>query len=240
MACVSTIGRTKKCNIVPPNLVLFPVLKWYFVVIPRSSIHCPPVGGIHGRDNQSAFNEIDNGNEFIYTGSDGKDLSGNKRTALQSCDQELTCNNRALTLNCNTEINNKKEQQLWIGKKANHFDDLNKVTKTYSETEISGFVVWGFVLKKDDPAPALRTAFLDKDEETFMCICCQDIVFEPITLECSHNICKECLKTSFAFNVYQCPSRRTELGKTYLMNINTMLAILQLTRDQYRHAHAED
>lgn len=36
----------------------------------------------------------DNGDEFYYTGSGGRDLSGNKRTAEQSCDQKLTRMNR--------------------------------------------------------------------------------------------------------------------------------------------------
>jgi E3 ubiquitin-protein ligase UHRF1 len=31
--------------------------------------------------------DTDDGMEFIYTGSGGRDLSGNKRTAEQSCDQ---------------------------------------------------------------------------------------------------------------------------------------------------------
>ena len=36
----------------------------------------------------------DHGNSFTYTGSGGRDLSGNKRTAEQSCDQKLTNTNR--------------------------------------------------------------------------------------------------------------------------------------------------
>ena len=32
----------------------------------------------------------DDGETFTYTGSGGRDLSGNKRTAEQSCDQVLT------------------------------------------------------------------------------------------------------------------------------------------------------
>lgn len=36
----------------------------------------------------------DHGNFFTYTGSGGRDLSGNKRTAEQSCDQKLTNTNR--------------------------------------------------------------------------------------------------------------------------------------------------
>ena len=36
----------------------------------------------------------DDGDEFTYTGSGGRDLSGNKRTAEQSFDQTLTKTNR--------------------------------------------------------------------------------------------------------------------------------------------------
>lgn len=38
----------------------------------------------------------DNGNSFTYTGSGGRDLSGNKRTAGQSSDQKLTNTNRCV------------------------------------------------------------------------------------------------------------------------------------------------
>lgn len=43
------------------------------------------------------FSFQDDGNEFTYTGSGGRDLSGNKRTAEQSCDQKLTNMNRSET-----------------------------------------------------------------------------------------------------------------------------------------------
>jgi E3 ubiquitin-protein ligase UHRF1 len=42
----------------------------------------------------------DKGDEFIYTGAGGRDLSGNKRAAEQSKDQTLTRDNAALALNC--------------------------------------------------------------------------------------------------------------------------------------------
>lgn len=38
--------------------------------------------------------DVDNGDEFTYTGSGGRDLSGNKRTAEQSCDQTLARENK--------------------------------------------------------------------------------------------------------------------------------------------------
>ncbi|XP_001945737.1 E3 ubiquitin-protein ligase UHRF1 isoform X1 [Acyrthosiphon pisum] len=368
MACV---GRTKKCNIVPSNhFGPIPGVEvgttWLFrVQVSEAGIHRPPVGGIHGRDNQGAFSivlsggyedDVDNGDEFLYTGSGGRDLSGNKRTALQSCDQELTRYNRALALNCNAKIDSEKGATAVDWKKGkpvrvvrnyklckhskyapdlgNRYDGLYKVIKYYPETGISGFTVWRFVLRRDDPTPAPWTAqgkkriaqlglkliypenyipavtndtksklpgskrkrtlqdadiedneqcknndpkrnsserevadnpekkskicyelekeaetlitadvantkywedckeylekgkkaFLDRVEEMFSCICCQEIVFEPITTECSHNICKGCLRRSFNADVFQCPSCRAELGKSYPMNVNVKLA----------------
>lgn len=56
------------------------------------------MAGIHGRENLGAFSvvlsggyedDVDNGDEFLYTGSGGRDLSGNKRTNDQSFDQKL-------------------------------------------------------------------------------------------------------------------------------------------------------
>ena len=65
----------------------------------ESGIHRPHVAGIHGRENEGAYSivlsggydeDTDDGEEFTYSGSGGRDLSGNKRTAKQSMDQKLT------------------------------------------------------------------------------------------------------------------------------------------------------
>lgn len=32
--------------------------------------------------------------------------------------------------------------------------------------------------------------FLDKVQDLFICICCQELLKQPITTECKHNICK--------------------------------------------------
>lgn len=43
---------------------------------------------------------------------------------------------------------------------------------------------------------------MERVENLFACICCQDLIFQPITTECSHNFCKvtfvfcECLSLS--------------------------------------------
>ena len=44
---------------------------------------------------------------LLLAGSGGRDLSGNKRTAAQSFDQELTRTNAAIASNCNAKFNDK-------------------------------------------------------------------------------------------------------------------------------------
>ena len=77
-------------------------LKWYWKVS-EVGVHRPHVAGIHGRESEGAYSivlsggyedDIDSGDHFMYTGSGGRDLSGNKRTAEQSSDQQLTRMNK--------------------------------------------------------------------------------------------------------------------------------------------------
>uniref|UniRef100_A0A3P9PGS5 E3 ubiquitin-protein ligase UHRF n=1 Tax=Poecilia reticulata TaxID=8081 RepID=A0A3P9PGS5_POERE len=119
MACV---GRTKECTIVPSNhygpIPGIPVgATWKFrVQVSEAGVHRPHVGGIHGRSNDGSYSlvlaggfedEVDRGDEFTYTGSGGRDLSGNKRIGEHSFDQTLTHMNRALALNCDAPLNDK-------------------------------------------------------------------------------------------------------------------------------------
>ncbi|XP_042271747.1 E3 ubiquitin-protein ligase UHRF1 [Thunnus albacares] len=356
MACV---GRTKQCTIVPSNhygpIPGIPVGSlWKFrVQVSESGVHRPHVAGIHGRSNDGAYSlvlaggyedDVDDGNEFTYTGSGGRDLSGNKRTAEQSCDQTLTHMNRALALNCNVPVNDKNgaESKNWKegkpvrvvrnckGRKhskyspeeGNRYDGIYKVVKYWPAKGKSGFLVWRYLLKRDDDEPApwtrdgkerikklglvmqypagyqkekenkneveeeaatpskakrkrksqgsestktspaktpkkvkvevykltqeqkalikgdkpnkklwdeameslsLGPKFLNKVEEVFLCICCQEVVFQPITTECQHNVCRECLQRSFKAEVYSCPACRHDLGKNYSMAVNKSL-----------------
>lgn len=68
--------------------------------------------------------------------------------------------------------------------------------------------------------------FLSKLEETFLCICCQEVVFQPITTECQHNVCKSCLQRSFKADVYTCPACRYDIGKNCSMVVNKCLQSL--------------
>ncbi|XP_073438120.1 E3 ubiquitin-protein ligase UHRF1-like [Dendrobates tinctorius] len=363
MACV---GRSRECTIVPSNhygkIPGVPVgTMWKFrVQVSEAGVHRPHVAGIHGRSNDGSFSlvlaggyedDADDGTEFTYTGSGGRDLSGNKRTAEQSCDQKLTNMNRALAMNCNTPINNKEgaEAKDWKAGKpvrvvrnakgskhskfapeeGNRYDGIYKVVKYWPEKGKSGFLIWRYLLRRDDDEPAPWTKegkergkklgltmqypegylesvankerekenldsdelespvkgkrkrksviddddddddeegtqkktktelvydltpeqkeliekdelnvklwsevmthlkegpkFISKVEETFLCICCQEVVYKPITTECLHNICKSCLDRSFKASVYSCPACRHDLGKNYDMRVNKPL-----------------
>uniref|UniRef100_A0A8C6NZ84 E3 ubiquitin-protein ligase UHRF n=1 Tax=Nothobranchius furzeri TaxID=105023 RepID=A0A8C6NZ84_NOTFU len=343
MACV---GRTKQCTIVPSNhygpIPGVPVGSlWKFrVQVSESGVHRPHVAGIHGRSNDGAYSlvlaggyedDVDDGNEFTYTGSGGRDLSGNKRTAEQSCDQTLTHMNRALALNCNVSVNDKhgaeaknwkegkpvrvvrnckgRKHSKYCPEEGNRYDGIYKVVKYWPDKGKSGFLVWRYLLKRDDDEPApwtrdgkekikklgltmqvghfncvcvcdyitmfswvlsespktspakslkkikvevyklsheqktlikndeqnkklwdeamgslsLGPKFLNKVEEVFLCICCQEVVFQPITTECQHNVCRECLQRSFRAEVYTCPACRHDLGKNYPMSVNKPL-----------------
>ncbi|CAK9833449.1 E3 ubiquitin-protein ligase UHRF1 [Anthophora retusa] len=188
MACV---GRTKECSIVPPNHrgpipgVEVGMCWMYRVQVSEVGVHRPHIAGIHGRATDCAYSivlsggyedDIDNGDEFIYTGSGGRDLSGNKRTAEQSCDQTLTRMNRALAVNCNAKLNATvgATAEDWRGgipvrvvrnfklakhskyapEEGNRYDGIYKVVKYYPDTGKSGFRVWRYLFRRDDPAPA--------------------------------------------------------------------------------------
>ncbi|XP_004378497.1 E3 ubiquitin-protein ligase UHRF1 [Trichechus manatus latirostris] len=387
MACV---GRTKECTIVPSNhygpIPGIPVgTMWRFrVQVSESGVHRPHVAGIHGRSNDGAYSlvlaggyedDVDHGNFFTYTGSGGRDLSGNKRTAEQSCDQKLTNTNRALALNCSAPINDRDgaEAKDWRAGKpvrvvrnvkggkhskyapaeGNRYDGIYKVVRYWPEKGKSGFLVWRYLLRRDDEEPGpwtkegkdrikrlgltmqypegylealankekekenskmvaeaeeeeeeeeglrspkkgkgkrkrksaggslrregapsprplrgvpkktkvepysltaqqnslikedkgnaklwaeilkslkdgpvsgdRRDKFLSTVEETFQCICCQELVFRPVTTVCQHNVCKDCLDRSFRAQVFSCPACRYDLGRNYAMQINQPL-----------------
>lgn len=368
MACA---GRTKECTIVPKNhFGPVPGVEvgtiWKFrSQVSEAGIHRPLVAGIHGKSGEGAYSivvsggyedDMDNGDEFEYTGAGGRDLTGNKRVSGQTCDQDLTLSNKALALCCNAKFNRedgavasdwkagkpvrvvrKHCKSKYAPSDGYRYDGVYKVVKYYPEKGKSGFKVWKYTLRRDDPSPApwsknapvfemiypsdhfeieeakkkkkalmeqnkmelkklnkkeLKTpngkkqnsetkkgvkrkqvslldmqmitkkpktdnkfslsdecnkwiendkdnehywkecqekliegkaAFLEKVMDTFMCICCQELVNKPITLSCKHNVCKECLQRSFKAQIYSCPNCRHELGKNYVPEIRSEL-----------------
>ncbi|XP_011881971.1 PREDICTED: E3 ubiquitin-protein ligase UHRF1-like isoform X2 [Vollenhovia emeryi] len=187
MACVR---RQQICYIVPENHC-GPVpgvdvgTTWKFrIQVSEAGVHRPPVGGIHGRANDCAYSivlsggyagDYDNGDEFLYSGSGGRDLSGNRRTNSQSKDQELNRMNLALARNCNAPVNyedgaaaskddwkkgkpvrvvrNYKLKSTYAPADGNRYDGIYKVVRYYP-TKSYGFLMWKYVLRRDDPTPA--------------------------------------------------------------------------------------
>ncbi|XP_043284364.1 E3 ubiquitin-protein ligase UHRF1-like [Venturia canescens] len=187
---MTCLGREEECTIVPSNhRGAVPGVEvgtsWLFRLgVSQAGVHRPRIGGIHGREKDCAYSivlsggyedNIDDGDEFIYTGSGGRDLSGNKRTAEQSCDQTLTRMNKALALNCSAKLDSTlgAEAENWkdgipvrVVRKYNRrehkyapkigyrYDGLYKVVKYFPETGKSGYSVWRYRLRRDDPSPA--------------------------------------------------------------------------------------
>ena len=160
--------------------------RWqYRIQLSELGVHAPPVAGISGTKDKGCNSLVlaggyeddkDHGNEFTYTGSGGRDLSGNKRTAQQSFDQTLTKSNAAIAVSCNAEFNDEKgnESTDWQNGKpirvcrsfkfkkhskyapdeGVRYDGIYKVVKYYPQKGESGFLVWKFVLRRDDPSLA--------------------------------------------------------------------------------------
>jgi E3 ubiquitin-protein ligase UHRF1 len=69
-----------------------------------------------------------------------------------------------------------------------------------------------------------KQKYLAAVAEAFVCICCQELVYKPVTTPCKHNTCKNCLRRSFAAEIYTSPCCRYELGEKFCMNVNENLA----------------
>ncbi|KAJ1898919.1 hypothetical protein LPJ81_004240 [Coemansia sp. IMI 209127] len=190
MACV---GTTKTCTIVPkdhigpiPGVHVGQVWR-YRINVSESGIHRPPVGGIAGSSTKAAASivlaggypeDTDNGDEFIYTGSGGYDLSGNKRMGrVQTFDQELTRQNRSLALACSTPVDEKiggeakdwkqsspirvcrsyklsKQHPRFAPREGVRYDGMYRIVKYWKERGVSGFYVWRYLFRRDDPEPS--------------------------------------------------------------------------------------
>ncbi|KAJ2723393.1 hypothetical protein GGI07_002668 [Coemansia sp. Benny D115] len=186
-------GTTKTCTVVPKDHIgPIPGVRvgqsWqYRIQVSESGVHRPPVSGIAGSSTKAAQSIVlaggypedeDRGEEFLYTGSGGYDLSGNKRQArVQTFDQQLVRQNLSLALACAAPVNEVKggEAKDWkqsspirvcrsykIAKMHPEFapaegvryDGIYRIVKYWREKGVSGFYVWRYLFRRDDPEPA--------------------------------------------------------------------------------------
>ncbi|CAK1554001.1 unnamed protein product [Leptosia nina] len=144
----------------------------------KAGVHRLPVSGFHGRSLDGAYSIVlgglykdgyDNGYEFTYNGSGGRYLSR---------DQTLTGPNMALARNCAVNPLNEdgadagdawksglpvrivrsyrmpKRFPTYAPKEGYRYDGVYKVVKYYPEKGLSGYNVWKYLLRRDDPNPA--------------------------------------------------------------------------------------
>ncbi|XP_065217147.1 E3 ubiquitin-protein ligase UHRF1-like [Planococcus citri] len=120
--------------------------------------------------------DFDNGDEFFYSGSGGRASDPSKRLSAQIRNQLLTKSNKALALCCDCPLNDREggTAKNWRAGKpvrvirnyklakfskyapteGNRYDGIYKVVKYFPQKGASGFMIWKYLLRRDDPTPA--------------------------------------------------------------------------------------
>ncbi|KAK1408734.1 hypothetical protein QVD17_40748 [Tagetes erecta] len=133
--------------------------------------HLPHVAGICGQSDYGAQSvalsggyedDEDHGEWFLYTGSGGRDLSGNKRTnKTQSFDQKFDKSNEALRVSCKMGYpvrvvrSHKEKRSAYAPEKGVRYDGVYRIEKCWRKPGIQGYKVcrYLFVRCDNDPAP---------------------------------------------------------------------------------------
>ena len=134
----------------------------------KANVHGPWVGGIAGNEKVGAYSivlsggyegDVDDGTTFTYTGSGGRDLSGNKRVAPQTSDQLLIQKNKAICVNMwrglpVRVVRGFKSRGQFAPSKGYRYDGLYDVTEVWPQNGPSGHVIWRYRLKlREGQAP---------------------------------------------------------------------------------------
>lgn len=135
--------------------------------------HFPHVAGIAGQSNVGAQSVVlsggyeddrDEGDWFLYTGSGGRDLSGNKRTSkVQSFDQEFASMNQALKLSCERGlpvrvVRSHKEKRSAYAPTTDEpvrYDGIYRIVKCWRKKGAQGLLMCRYLFLRcdNDPAP---------------------------------------------------------------------------------------
>ncbi|KAJ7414627.1 E3 ubiquitin-protein ligase UHRF1 [Pitangus sulphuratus] len=154
---------------------------WKFrVQVSESGVHRPHVAGIHGRSNDGAYSLVLSGgyeDDVPMITSGGQTICEPKnKHGLEWSGVVCAGALGALALNCSAPINDKHgaEAKDWRAGKpvrvvrnvkggkhskyapeeGNRYDGIYKVVKYWPETGKSGFLVWRYLLRRDDEEPA--------------------------------------------------------------------------------------
>ncbi|KAK0587094.1 hypothetical protein LWI29_017235 [Acer saccharum] len=136
--------------------------------------HLPHVSGIAGQSGYGAQSvalsggyqdDEDHGEWFLYTGSGGRDLSGNKRTNKdQSFDQKFEKMNEALRVSCKKGYpvrvvrSHKEKRSSYAPEKGVRYDGVYRIEKCWRKPGIQGFKVCRYLFVRCDNEPAPWTS----------------------------------------------------------------------------------
>ncbi|EHA8586919.1 hypothetical protein COCNU_scaffold001173G000010 [Cocos nucifera] len=145
--------------------------------------HLPHVAGIAGQSEHGAQSvalsggyedDEDHGDWFLYTGSGGRDLSGNKRTNKdQSFDQKFEKLNKALRVSCLKgypvrvvrffdtmylvscfERSHKEKRSSYAPESGVRYDGIYRIEKCWRKVGVQGFKVCRYLFLRCDNEPA--------------------------------------------------------------------------------------
>lgn len=134
--------------------------------------HFPHVAGIAGQSGVGAQSvvlsggyedDLDEGDWFLYTGSGGRDLSGNKRVnKLQSFDQTFDSMNLALKLSCEKGLpvrvvrSHKEKRSSYAPSEDTpvRYDGIYRIAKCWRKKGNQGFLMCRYLFVRCDNAPA--------------------------------------------------------------------------------------
>lgn len=137
-------------------------------------VHLPHVAGIAGQSDYGAQSvalsggyqdDEDHGEWFLYTGSGGRDLSGNKRTNKdQSFDQKFEKYNEALRVSCRKGYpvrvvrSHKEKRSSYAPETGVRYDGVYRIEKCWRKIGIQGFKVCRYLFVRCDNEPAPWTS----------------------------------------------------------------------------------
>ncbi|KAL0054420.1 hypothetical protein WJX82_008650 [Trebouxia sp. C0006] len=134
--------------------------------------HFPHVAGIAGQSNVGAQSVVlsggyeddrDEGEWFLYTGSGGRDLSGNKRTNKeQSFDQKFESSNKALLISCQKGLplrvvrSHKEKRSAYAPTEEEpvRYDGIYRIARCWRKAGMQKFLVCRYLFVRCDNEPA--------------------------------------------------------------------------------------
>ncbi|XP_042449994.1 E3 ubiquitin-protein ligase ORTHRUS 2-like [Zingiber officinale] len=136
--------------------------------------HFPHVAGIAGQSDYGAQSvalsggyedDEDHGEWFLYTGSGGRDLSGNKRTNKeQAFDQKFEKLNAALRVSClkgypvRVVRSHKEKRSSYAPETGVRYDGIYRIEKCWRKVGVQGFKVCRYLFVRCDNEPAPWTS----------------------------------------------------------------------------------